>query len=314
MEARMKPRGHAQAHAALLLLVALACSGDPAQTVGPGALSTSRSEVNASSNPRIIPPNANYRGLTYGEWQTRFHQWLFSIPAADNPVLLGNEDKLATGQPDHLWFLGNSAPVVDRHFTVPTGTALYANIFTVEADNLLCLEPDTQLTLDELRALASSIVDLLTDIQVEVDGRPVENVTQYRAISPVFSVTLPAENFLRSVGCTDALAGTYAPLVSEGYAIILPPLPVGEHTIHETGVVVVDPSDPSLNVRVDIMWRITVVPRGRTSTGAPAQMTGLGALSRRDSEAARNRPNPHVSAHTRALGKPHALWPGRWLF
>jgi hypothetical protein len=96
-----------------------------------------------SPNPRIIPPHAHYGGLSYGEWLVKFNQWSLSIPASDNPGLLGNEDKLATGQPKHLWFLANTAPVVNRFFTVPAGKALLAMIFGVEWDNALCIDPDT---------------------------------------------------------------------------------------------------------------------------------------------------------------------------
>src|SRR6185503_15469444 len=80
----------------------------------------------APSNPGIIPPNAHFHGMTYGEWQAAAMQWILGLPAADNPIFEGNEDKIANGQPNHVWFLANAAPVVNRHFTIPTGTGLYA--------------------------------------------------------------------------------------------------------------------------------------------------------------------------------------------
>ena len=203
-------------------------------------------------NPRIVPPNAVYDGLTYGEWMAKFNQWYLSIPASVNPLILGNEKYLSIGQPEHLWFLGNTEPVVERHFVVPAGTALFATIFIVEWDNLLCVDPDTNYTVDELRALAKSVVDSFTDIQVEVDGVPVKDVAQYRSTTPVFSVTLSDENFPQSIGCTDVLPGTYGPMVADGYALILPPLPVGEHTVHEAGVL--------HDIVVDVTWHIAVVP------------------------------------------------------
>jgi hypothetical protein len=98
------------------------------------------------------------------------------------------------------------------------------------------------------------------DIQVQVDGVPVEDVAAYRSTTPVFSATLPEGNLPQYFGCADALPGTYGPMVADGYTLLIAPLPVGEHAIHIAGVVVVDPGDPSKNVVVDVRWRITVTP------------------------------------------------------
>lgn len=232
----------------ILPLVALACNRDPSTTLAPRALSLSRGR---NPNPRIIPPNARYDGLTYGEWLAKSFQLANANPVPVNSLFLGNEDKLPIGQPKHLWILQSAtAPPQERHFTVPAGKALYIVIITWESDNFLCSEPDMNLTIPELRALAKSIVDGFGPFQVEVDGRPVEDVAQYRATSPVFSSTLPDNNILQYFGCADALPGTYGPMVADGYALILPPPSVGEHIIRE-----------SFQNFGDLVWHITVVPR-----------------------------------------------------
>lgn len=199
-----------------------------------------------NSNPGIIPPNAHFHGLTYEEWMVGFHQWLFGLPLADNPIFEGNEDKIATGQPKHVWFLGNAAPVVNRHFTIPAGTALWANVLTAEWDNYICVDPDTNYTVDELRGLAKSFVDSFQNIEVQVDGVPVENIAAYRKTTPVFSSTT-VDQFC------EAPPGTYGPMVADGYALLLAPPSVGEHTIHISGVVAGD-------VPVDVTLHITVAP------------------------------------------------------
>ena len=235
---------------ALSLAVVLATVPAPAFAAPPAQ--------NGNPNPGIIPPNAHYAGLTYDEWLAALNQWILAVPAADNANLVGNEDKIAVGQPRHVWFLSNIAqPVVDRHFIIPAGTALYASIFGVAADNFLC-GPDTNYTVKQLRDIAASIVDSFTNTEVEVDGVPVNDVAAYRSTSPVFASTLPDNNVLQYVGCDDALPGTYGPMVADGYGLLLAPLSVGEHTIHIAGVVIVDPSDPSKDVNVDVRWRITV--------------------------------------------------------
>ena len=89
-----------------------------------------------------------------------------------------------------------------------------------------------------------------------MDGVPVEDIAAYRATSPVFFSTTADQ-------ICEAPPGTYGPMVAEGYALLLAPLSVGEHIIHISGVVVADPSDPSLNVEVDGMWHITVAPHSK---------------------------------------------------
>ena len=233
----------------------------PAALVAIALLTSSASSVARHDSPRIIPPDGHFHGLTYGEWQVKYNQWVYGVSSADNATLLGNEDTLAVGQPKHLWFLSNTSPVVDRHFVVPKGKALWLTIFGVEWDNFLCAEPDTHYTVAELRDITKSIVDSMTDIEVTIDGVPVDNIMAYRSITPEFSLNLPDHNVLLDVfGCTDALAGTYGPAVGDARALILKPLPVGDHSVHIAAVVVVDPSDPTQNVEVDILWRISVVP------------------------------------------------------
>jgi hypothetical protein len=229
-------------------LVVVACSGDADRALAPGALSLSRSE---GHNPRIIPPNGRYAGLTYGDWLAKSFQLEYAIPVPDNSAILGNESKLPIDQSDQLWILQSvSPPPQERHFTVPAGKALYITIFTWESDNFLCVEPNTNLTVPELRDLARSMVDAIPGpFQVYVDGRQVENVAQYRATSPVFNSTLPDNNVLQFLGCADALPGTYGPMVADGYAIILPPPAVGEHTIRE-----------SFQNFGDLVWHISIVP------------------------------------------------------
>jgi len=128
------------------------------------ALAVVSGEARAENpNPGIVPINARNGGLTYGEWLVKFNQWEYSVPAPINPVVVGNEQYLSQGQPQHLWLLANVVPVVDRHFTVPAGKALFVTIFAPEEDNLLCLAPPPTYTVDQLRALAKSIADSFTD-------------------------------------------------------------------------------------------------------------------------------------------------------
>jgi hypothetical protein len=261
-ESAMRPHRRGWRHLPLGLLpplalaFTLACSADTTQPSAPPDAALSLREDRGDPSPRPIPPRERYLGLTYGEWQAKFWQWAWSIPASDNPTIPGNEDKIATGQPKRLWFLATislGAPV-EQHFTIPEGTALYVTVYDVEWDNILCFDPDEHNTVRELRDIARSLVDEARDIRVELDGRRIENVTQYRSTSPVFYSKVAEDDLF---GCTDEPAGTYGPMVSDGYVLIFPPLPTGEHLITERYKVV----DGATVTLVNTTWHITVKER-----------------------------------------------------
>src|SRR5262245_39736164 len=54
--------------ATIVALMTLAVASQDAQSRG------------GNKNPGVIPPNARYRGLSYGEWGARFWQAAFAIP------------------------------------------------------------------------------------------------------------------------------------------------------------------------------------------------------------------------------------------
>jgi len=205
------------------------------------------------SHTGIIPINARYGGFTYGEWMAKMNQWALSIPAADNPTIPGNEAKIATAQPEHVWFLMEwiLSPTTEVHYTVPAGRALFVPLFVQEVDDFLCIDPPGTSTVDQLREAAKGVVDGITELRDEIDGVPVRDVTEYRTTSPVFFSTLPDHNLVQDLfGCANG-AGTYGPMVADGYALLLAPLSVGEHTLHESFLF----SDP-----IDITFHITATP------------------------------------------------------
>ncbi|MBI4585068.1 MAG: hypothetical protein HY717_13730 [Planctomycetes bacterium] len=80
--------------------------------------------------------------------------------------------------------------------------------------------------IDALRALAEGRIAQVTLLEADVDGVALANLYNYRAISPVFSVTFPEDNVF------GIPAGPFAPLVSDGYFLMLAPLSAGDHTVH----------------------------------------------------------------------------------
>jgi len=205
------------------------------------------------------PPNAKIAGKSYGEWAAAWWQWAFSIPAADNPLLvdtLGAGDLCNVDQPKKVFFLGgvfNQSHSAKRACTISPGTTLFFPILNFEDDNYLCIPDNPDRPVSDLRGEVKAIIDTATNLALEVDGTPVD-LSRNRFTSPVFAVTLPADNLLQHVDCPDALPGTYKPVVDDGYYVALHPLPPGKHTIHFHGTL------PDFGFTLDITYHLTVEP------------------------------------------------------
>jgi hypothetical protein len=209
-----------------------------------------------NSNPGVIPLNAKAHGSSYGEWSAKWWQWALSLPVDHNPFF--DETGCANGaqgQSGPVWFLTgvvNETGTAVRDCTVPAGKTLFFPVLNVEADNFF---PPNLVPLDiaGLRNFAASIMDLASNLSVELDGNPIQNVASYRVQSPVFGVLLPDNNVEQYFGFI-APPGEYAPMVGDGYYIMLAPLSAGSHILHFHGEV------PAYSFTLDITYNITVAP------------------------------------------------------
>ena len=198
-----------------------------------------------NGNPRILPPQSHSHGKTYGEWAAALLQWASSIPADTNPFNDTTGVNAAIGQSGSVWFLAGAftSTTVTRSVTIPSGTALFIPLVGTV---WVTLPTDPPMTIQEIRDLLTFLNSGISDVTCEVDGVPVKSPLNYVEQSPVFSVTLPANNLL------GVDAGTYSPCVDEGYYLMLAPLSKGEHTIHFTSNHVL------FEIVVDITYHITV--------------------------------------------------------
>ncbi len=203
----------------------------------------------AGGKPRVLPPHAHHRGLSYSEWSARWWQWALAIPTDSNPLLEEGEVDCSIGQTGNVWFLGgNIGGTSVRSCTIPSGTSLLFPIV-----NVIMWRPGDFETEAEGRALGAQIIDTATNLVVQVDSVSVKNLQDYRFQSPLFQFTVPEDN----------IYGIEAPLtrdgLSDGYWIMLAPLSVGEHYIHFAGEVDFFGTPFAL----DVTYHITVVPRGQ---------------------------------------------------
>ncbi len=197
---------------------------------------TTELQAQSSGNPGIIPPNARPYGLSYGRLSALWWKWAFSIPLDKNPLLDDTGANCAEGQNGPVWFLsGTGGGSATRRCTIPLGKSIFLPVVTVVAGSgVFDCDPTVSgvpCDVPALRTLLASLLDNPTLLEADVDGLPLQNLNAYRAISPEFSITYPANSY------TGVAEGTYTPQVCDGYWIMLAPLSAGNHTIRVRGII-----------------------------------------------------------------------------
>ncbi|MHC4642252.1 MAG: hypothetical protein ACYS32_11450 [Planctomycetota bacterium] len=196
-------------------------------------------ELRLPGAPTMAPkPTLKVFGRTYGQLSVQWFQWVAKIPADQNPLFSEGEVDLSIGQKGNVWFLGGSwvGPVV-RTGEVPEGKVLFFPIFNV----WWAYEPGEEITEDEMRDEIAGAVDAVDFVHCSVDGRA-------SAIStPTVRTQSPAFAYSSEVLGDTELA------VSDGYWVMIPPLPVGEHVVHFDGGIT------DWGWMQDVTYNITVV-------------------------------------------------------
>ena len=195
----------------------------------------------------IVPPDESFGEATLGEWSARQWQWSESVPADISPSM--SDQGCGLGQFGPVFLLENTG--VDRTCVVAEGTAIYVVVADVECSTV---EPPPFFGDNEadLRECAAAGFDEFwpTPPSVTVDGVAVPGITRFRTQTPVFSFTLPEDNLF------GAPAGTTATkAVSDGIAVMLKPLSVGQHRI------VISYTSPFLPGPGSTTYNLTVVDK-----------------------------------------------------
>ena len=198
-----------------------------------------------NKNPGVLPPNSRVQGLTYGEWSTKWWQYVLSIPRPQNPL------EGATGNHCVYQRIGNVGvvavdPLSESMITceVPTGMMLFLDVLSAECSTVE-EDPFYGGNEEELRTCAEAFT--ITDMQASIDGIEVKNLDRYVHTSPLFEFTMPEDNILY----TDELSGQS---VSHGVHLMLAPLNPGKHAVH------LHASIPELDFTVDMNIEFIVKP------------------------------------------------------
>ena len=190
-------------------------------------------------------------------------QWALSIPTPVNPLADGTGEDCMVGQRGATWFLAGvqEGGTVTRTCAVPEGQALFfpvINFVNVNTPNV-CGQNAHNIPVAELRDQIAPFIDGATRLSVTVDGKQVKHLQRIQ--SNVFEVALPEDNVFdapcASQGLGEVPAGIYSPVVDDGFYVELPPLTVGNHTLHFHA------ENTDAGFVEDVTYNHTVVPVSR---------------------------------------------------
>jgi hypothetical protein len=183
-----------------------------------------------SSNVPVFSLDSNPYGISYAEWTAKWWQWILSIPVEINPAKDNTGENCGINQNGPVWFLaGTVGGVVKRNCGIPEGKAILLPILNHGGTLADRREQEMHIKGEsDLLAFAESEMDVISNLEVSVDGVKLIGLDRYRVQSPIFDVVLPKNNLFE---------GTPGPTrgVADGYWLFLEPLSRGKHNIKSSG-------------------------------------------------------------------------------
>jgi hypothetical protein len=177
-----------------------------------------------SINEGVYAIDSTPFGRSYEDWTINFWQWLLSIPVSRHPAVDQTGEFCQEQQSDlpvfFLVFSGSGG--ADRTCDIPAGKAILVPVNVVECS---FAELPTAKTEEELHTCATEDESSNPGLFLSVDGREFKELEKYRVHSRAFEVNLPTDSWIPGGPGTSSA-------VSDGYWVILEPLPPGEHEIN----------------------------------------------------------------------------------
>jgi hypothetical protein len=215
---------------------------------------TITTDTTSDINSGVFPPDSAPYNLTYGEWSAKWWQWVLSLPQDINPLTdqIGEHCAQGQNQTGPVWFLaGTFGGSVQRTCTIPEGKAI---LFPVLNSGNVKTDPSE--TEEDLRVTTKEAVDNPAILEASIDGVPLQNLHNYRTESPLFNVTLPEGNIF-------GVPELNSEAVSDGYWVMLQPLPVGDHSVNFRGA---DTAAVAGGLVTEVTYQLTIAPEAAATT------------------------------------------------
>lgn len=201
-----------------------------------------------TSNPDIFLKGSAPYGTPYEDWLAKWWQWNVQIPKEQHPIVNDSLTTCPVGNVGNVSFLSQKLQGKTQYSCfIPSGHAILAPISTGE-----CTSDEAKTSVpEEMIKCATEGDKYLTIQEASVDGVPLKGLDQNYAITKLFNITIPNDNFLdlKPGQWKDAAGGNF---------VFLKPLPTGEHTIRISARVT-NPIDASYDFNYDTTFLVRVL-------------------------------------------------------
>jgi len=202
--------------------------------------------VPSSPSPSTFFAGSSPYGVPYNNWMEKWWQWNMQIPKEQHPLANPNLTTCPVGESGSVSFLTQSLQGESRYScTIPSEHAIMIPISTGE-----CTTDEAKSSVPADMAKCATEGNKYLTYVASVDGVRLNGLDQNNAVSNVFNLTVPKDNF------GDLKPGTWQD-VTGGYFAFIKPLPVGNHTLDIAGRVT-NPVDPSYNFNYHTVFLLKV--------------------------------------------------------
>lgn len=175
-----------------------------------------------SVNSYVVELDEDISGENRAAYANDWWQWAASMPGAESPVQDTTGAKCDTNQQGSVWYLagGYGTSLIRRTCTVPRDRHLFFPVI-----NMLVYPPrGGSITCSGAKEEAARNNNRYTYIRVYIDGVQVQNAERFRVAS------VDCFNLLAHIP-PEVNAPDVSPSATDGYWIMLRPLPVGTHKL-----------------------------------------------------------------------------------
>jgi hypothetical protein len=197
----------------------------------PALASESSLSDDDSSNPQLFGKDSHPYGISMKEWAFNWMRWVYSIPAATNPVIVAGVD-YDQHQVGPVYFVP-TGPNHNDAFTVPRHKAVAIMLSQINND-YPCPDPTFkpapgQSLFEFLSTGLTKVNDNVTVMEVTLDGEPIVDPSRYRYTSSRLFYFVGDKSLATSFDA--CVTGVLQPAVADDFFILLKPLSRGQHVL-----------------------------------------------------------------------------------
>ncbi|QDH70232.1 hypothetical protein FKV23_09100 [Lysobacter alkalisoli] len=166
-----------------------------------------------------LPGVIDVAGESQAEWTIRWWQWAGRFPTGERPFEARDGSQCGLHQDGPVWFLAGTDGRFDavRKCRVPADKYLLVPVINwLEGEQPPPGSPDGRRSCDDMQRIAAEAADHVMSGLVLIDGRPLGELARMRVASG---------------GCFAGGPGQPGPAASDGYWLMLKPLPPGSYQL-----------------------------------------------------------------------------------